>query len=425
MTPAILEACLVSTALRNSGKECDIAMVAAAQFWITPPDWSLTREQLADPVTTFRNGIHAAKGSRIYPIFGQKAPIREITNAGGDDVSVTMDDGLEVFLRFNLYNNTYATTNGGLCYAKMLQDMGQSGYNALKIDAKGQGLFRKNDDGTFGSLITDYMTAPSPTEADLKSTPYKNRFRISYSPVEMVQNGVVMKNCGPLLSMMGLIDSEITEAAAATNATPAVAPTRTITITDEGTDGSTIDIPGITAASISGGPVIKTSAENTVTLLAVKIKAAINALTSITGYSADNAAGVLTITAPLSAGANTTDLAPTIVGDITASHTAFSGGTTAISTIRIGVRTECAHTDLIARFGNALASHIANFVVTDEDGNVVTASSATLTSGYVALVGPWVQGKTYSVAGAAPSVWLGNSVAGYDAEDFPAEIAIP
>ncbi|RUP42607.1 MAG: hypothetical protein EKK63_00270, partial [Acinetobacter sp.] len=92
-------------------------------------------------------------------------------------------------------------------------------------------------------------------------------------------------------SFKALVDVQLYEKAAAT-AISAVAATRTITITNIGTNGDTIDIKDADGDSISGGPVAKTGSETTATLLADKVRAAINTATADTGYSATNVAGV-------------------------------------------------------------------------------------------------------------------------------------
>lgn len=121
-------------------------------------------------------------------------------------------------------------------------------------------------------------------------------------------------------------------------ATPVVAvaaanPTRTVTITAIGADGDTIDIKYVGAnsglVSLVAAPVAKTASETTVTLLAAKIVTAINGATSTNGgFTATNSAGVITITGPsaFSPFLNTINTAPTIVGTMTATSTAFSGG---------------------------------------------------------------------------------------------------
>lgn len=120
--------------------------------------------------------------------------------------------------------------------------------------------------------------------------------------------------------------SAITRRAGAVG-TPGVAATGTVTITAVGADGNVI---AVWFNHLLLGTFTKTAAETTVTLLAAALSAAINARTSITGFSSSPAVGVLTITAPVSYGAaiNTMLMLVDDQGTITATTVAFSGGTT-------------------------------------------------------------------------------------------------
>lgn len=200
---AIKKACVVKNSVNNTGKECDTSMVATAMLIALKRGTKISSTDLLDPVAWLSNLIHQRKA---FPLFGQQAPIREMSNDAEGDILVTLDDGLKVFLRYGVYNRTFATTSGGLCYAHALQSLNKSGFDVVEIDQTGQMLLRKNTDGTYGGLITDFMYAPSPIIADLKNTPYKNRFQYSYSPIELVNNGAIFNGAEQLLSMMGLID---------------------------------------------------------------------------------------------------------------------------------------------------------------------------------------------------------------------------
>lgn len=310
---AIVKACLVANVIKNTGKECDVAMGPTAMLIAVPKSLTFTDTDLSDPVSWLNNLVHATKGSRVFPFFGQNAPIREIANDKENDVVVTLDDGSKVFLRYGFFNRTFSTTSGGICYADSLQSLNKSGYSIIEIDNQGQMLVHQNSDGSYSGLITDFMYSPSPTLPDLKSTPYKNNFQLSYNPTEYVQNGVILEGALPLLATMGLIDSIITKAAAATT-----------------------------------------------------------------------------------------------------------------TILKIGVETKCAETDLVALFGAALGTHVANFVVFDKTASAaITPSAAAIVSGHIELTGVYPTGHIINVSGAVPSVWLGNLVDGYDAEDGGIDITIP
>lgn len=109
---------------------------------------------------------------------------------------------------------------------------------------------------------------------------------------------------------LGILDTHIDEVKA----------TATISLTDVGADANTIEVVVEEySGDVSLCTVTKTSAETTVTLLAVKIVAAINLGTATHGYAATNLVGVITITSRaglgvfLNAG---TPLSTTIVGTI-------------------------------------------------------------------------------------------------------------
>lgn len=213
MSDAIIKACNTTSTPKNTGKECDTAMGATSMLIAIKKSIKFDDDDLLDPVTWLTGLIHSKDA---FPLFGLSAPIREITNDAEGDQIITLDDGLKVFLRYGLYNRTFATTSGGLCYAAALQSFLNSGYSILEIDQSGQMLARKNSDGTYSGLITDFMYAPTPVMADFKSTPYKNKFSYSFSPIELVTNGIVFKNAQSLLSMTGLLDTEFTIPVAST-----------------------------------------------------------------------------------------------------------------------------------------------------------------------------------------------------------------
>lgn len=422
---AIIKACLIGNSLKNTGKECDASMVATAMLIAVPPTIEIDDADLADPIAWITPLLHADKQSRVYPFFGNKAPINTINNNAEGDILVTLDDGTIVFLRYGIYNRLYETIAGGLCYAKALQGLNKSGYDIIEIDQQGQMLLHKNANGTFKGLSTTFMYSPSPLMADFKNTPYKNRFQYSFSPVELVQNGEVFTGAGSLLALMGLIDAEIVQDGTPTTSGSTRA-SGTVTVTAVGADNDTIDIL-YNGVSISGGPVTKTSAESTVTLLAVKIAAAITAAASTNGgFTATNTAGAITVLAPANLGAtvNTTLMTVTIVGTITNSGpVAFSGGVTGTAVLKVGVQTECAEADLVEQFGNDLGAHINNFAITNALGAVITISAASIVSGAVNLSIPYVAG-TYTVKGGVPANWLANGVEGYDAEDNGVDIVL-
>jgi hypothetical protein len=212
---AIIKACMVANTIQNTGKECDKAMGPAAMLIAVPKRMTFTLADLADPTGWLNSLIHASKSTRVYPLFGQSAPIREIANDKENDVIVTLDDGSSILIRYGFFNRMFSTTNGGLCYAKALQSLNSSGYSIIEIDKEGQMLCRDNGDDTFSGLVVDFMYAPSPNLADLKN-PYKNHFKMSYDSREYVQHGIILAGAENLLALQGLIDATIVKLASTT-----------------------------------------------------------------------------------------------------------------------------------------------------------------------------------------------------------------
>lgn len=417
---AIIKACLVGNSLKNTGKECDTSMVATAMLIAVPPTLEITDADLEDPLAWILPLMHADKQHRVYPFFGLKAPINVVTNNAESDILVTLDDGTQVFLRYGIYNRIFETIAGGLCYAQSLQGLNKSGYNIIEIDQQGQVLLCKNPNGTKRGLNSSFMYAPSPIMADFKNTPYKNRFQYSFSPVELVQNGEIFTGGGSLLQLMGLIDSQIIDAGGSSVTSAGASSTSAMTIA-KGATGDTIDIK-VSGVSITGGPVTQTSSETTDALLAAKVNAAINAATGTNGGFTDTVAGaIVTVTAPV--GPLTVTPIGTVVGTISFSPVAFAGGSDPVGHLNIGVITECAEADLLSQFP-ALGTNIANFVITEPSGNVITPSSMSIVGGKGKIIGPFSSGIAYNIVGAAPSVWYRNDISGYDASSDGVNITI-
>lgn len=305
---AIIKACSTTSSVRNTGKECDTAMIATAMLIALQSGVTFTEADMSDPDSWMDTLIHQRKA---FPFFGNQAPINTITNNQEADGLVTLDDGTQVFLRYGVYNRIFETTAGGLCYGQALQGLNRSGYRMLEIDQEGKMLGRKNSDGTYSGIITTFMYAPSPVLPDFKTNPYKNRFQYSLSPIELVNNGIIFTGAASLLDKIGLIDAKIISKAAPT----------------------------------------------------------------------------------------TTELT-------------------------VGVITECAGTDLVAKYG-ADWSNPTNFVVTDKATGDVETVTAALANGNVVLTGTFVTGKTYNVVGASPFVWKTNDIDGYDGSSNGVDFLIP
>lgn len=207
---ALIKACIVGNSVKNTGKECDIAMGPAAMLIAVPPSTVISAANLLDPIAWIRPLMHADKQSRVYPLFGSVAPINVINDNAEGDVTVTLDDGTKILVRLGVYNRTYETIAGGLCYAEALLSFISSGYRVIEIDQQGKMLLRKNIGlpKTWSGLITTYMGGMAPQLATLKDV-FRNRFNYSFTPQELVNSGEIFEGAGSLLGLMGLIDAEL------------------------------------------------------------------------------------------------------------------------------------------------------------------------------------------------------------------------
>jgi hypothetical protein len=418
---AVVKACNKALTIKNTGTQCHDQMGPSAMLVAVPPGTKWTDADHLDFTTYMAGKINSTKADRWYPFFGPSVPIRKINNGKEADVIATMEDGTQIFIRYGVLNRAFSTTEGGICFAQALQSLNKAGYDILELDSAAQILERKNDDGTWSALRTTFMYSPSPDLPDFKNPGYTN-FAVSIKPEEYLGHGVILQADPSILDLVGLLDVEIYQNGAVTNSGSTRA-TATDTIV-KGATNDTVDIK-VAGVSLAGAPVLQTAGENTDTLLAVKIAAAITAnVANNGGYTATNAAGVLTISAAAGKGAtaNGLTLTATITGTITATPGgAFAGGVTGTAILKVGIRTECAETDLIAKYGVTLVNTTL-IKVTNSAGAAVTVSLAAIVSGVANLTIPYLA-DTYTVDGAAADVLFADNIEGYEIVK-PAKIVV-
>lgn len=411
---ALVNPCAAGATRTNTGTECSDAMRATAMLIMMPKasTWTATDEE--DFTSFVKTKIHADAADRWYPIFGNPAPVRGIVDNNEQDVLETLEDGSVQFIRFGMYNRMFLTTEGGLCLAKALGRLNKN-YSFIEIDIEGKILRMVNPSGTRQGVPVNLAYSPTPELANLKTT-YKNKFYLSFSKNNYIDRAeiVVADANEDILALNGLIDSQVYQRGAYTNS-GATAATGGYTIV-KGSTNDTIDVQ-VSGVSISGGPVIQTVSESTDTLLAAKVKAAINAATATNGgYSANNTAGALTLTAPTGLGAsiNTVQATAVIVGGITTTTpVAFSGGVTGTAVLKVGVKTNCGETDLVTTYGNTLGAHVSNFDVEKDGTTPVTPSLASQAAGVVSLTVPFLNGS-YEVNLASAATLKAAGIEGYD-----------
>lgn len=209
---AIIEACDPINAIKNTGTECSAAMFATAQVLAIHPTVEFDLDDIEEPTTWANLLIHQRK---LFPLFGAAAPVNNLENTAQQDVTITLDDGTEVLIRYAMFNEMLSTTEGGLCYANVLQSFNNSGFKWLKLDATGQMLVIVKSNGMFTGARSTFVFSPSPVMANMKDATYLNRFKMTTNPQEMVKFGKILKNAEELLNLEGLLDAKFFEAAAA------------------------------------------------------------------------------------------------------------------------------------------------------------------------------------------------------------------
>jgi len=208
---ALTKACLVSSSLKNTGVDCDISMGPTAMIAAVPRTFTFTSTDFADPLTWFVKNSNEVPAKRIYPIFGNNAPVRFIANNKEADVIATLDDGAQVFVRYGFLNRMLTTTGGGIGLARSLQSFVGCGYRVLEFDKLGHMLARDNGDGTYSGLRCDFMYSPSPDLADFRN-PWRTNFQVSFDPSEYVGNGIIFSGAQQLLDIDGLVTGRFVDA---------------------------------------------------------------------------------------------------------------------------------------------------------------------------------------------------------------------
>lgn len=409
--------CNLSLNPKNTGVDCDSALLATALLIFLPQSARWTdADVLAAPYngnfTAFVEAkIHAVPSQRWFPIFGNSAPINVITEANEADVTETLDDGSVIFIRYGKANRTFATTKGGYCLAQKLMQFPQ-GYSFIEFDQDGKGARYQPNPGVYAGFPTIMLKGLSPDMAGMK-TSFKNKLMITFDKVAYFVSGKLLApdSTENILAVNGLLDVDTTLFSGPTLAGQ-TAPTGGTSTVVRGATNDTIDIK-INGVSLAG-PVIQTSSETTDTLLAVKIKNAINAATATNGgITATNAAGVLTYVIPGTFGASLNTLSPTavLVGTVAATHTAFTGGVTGTAVVQIDIFTDCADTDMVATYPTQIVAP-TNFVITDALGNVITKTIA-IVAGHLQFTIPELPG-TYTITPAAAATLKANGIIGFE-----------
>lgn len=213
---ALNKPCSVSSSPENVGVDCQVKMSATKMLIIVPQAAKWAASDEVDFVTYLQGKIHAAPSSRWFPMFGNIAPIRVFNDSKESDVIVTYDDGSQAFIRLGTITRSFMTNKGGFDLAKRLQSFnGFGGYAFIEIDQYNRVLRKKNADGTYSGVPLNMMYSPNPELANLKEE-FRFGLTLNFSTKDYLASGEIVTSDTDLLDTVGLINSTISSAAAAT-----------------------------------------------------------------------------------------------------------------------------------------------------------------------------------------------------------------
>jgi len=208
---AVIRACTSSSQIKNTGTGSNLFPAATAMLIICDKKFKFTLADLNNPdiLSAFTEWVHADAPDKVYPLFGNQIPISGIVNTKGTDNTVTLDNGEIIFVSYTQYAKLFSTTDGGLCFAKVLKSFNNADLRVMEVDIKGNLVCKDNHDGTYGGLKAS-LFAPAIDMSDLKN-PAKSYFQIGYMPDYFVDNAVMLNDAAPLLDLMGLLDLTFTD----------------------------------------------------------------------------------------------------------------------------------------------------------------------------------------------------------------------
>lgn len=265
---ALINPCSIAANPSNTGAECSNNLKATAMLIMCPKTASWSDSDLTSFSSFIDTKIHAEAGSRFWPLFGNNAPIRQITEANENDVIETLEDGSVQFIRYGMYNRTFLTTEGGLAFARHMMSMNQN-FGFIEVDIRGQVAFMNNGVGAnpYAPFPVNLAYAPAPDIANLK-TSYKNKFMLSFTPNNYVRKGIIFAtdSTEDVLGLRGLYDTKVSAGTVGTQSTThAFVKVATI---DGGTD--LIALYGVTLA-VAGNFILKAANGSVITPSAVAI----------------------------------------------------------------------------------------------------------------------------------------------------------
>jgi hypothetical protein len=215
---ALVNPCTAGNAIKNTGTECNDAMLATYALVMMPKAAVWDANDELDFTGYINTMLHAPTATRWYWLFGRNAKINGITDSNEADVTEKLEDGSNSFVRNGMLSVTFMTTKG-LCFAKALRSIPHD-YAFVEIDLEGKVNRMVNSDGTFSGFPVNVAFAPTPDRANFK-TVFKNKFMLDFSPADYYDNGDIVKgdSTEDILSLKGLVDAKVVDSPAIANST--------------------------------------------------------------------------------------------------------------------------------------------------------------------------------------------------------------
>jgi hypothetical protein len=208
---AAVKACASPQSPLNSGSDCNITQRFISMVLAVPKTgFSFTLANLTSGLTWFTPLLHAAIGSRVYPLFGYNARISDIKNDAGTSIVEKLANGVDVFVKYGVLGMTFETTEGGECYTKILESFvgKHAQFSFIFIDEQGVVKCKDNGNGTFSGIDASSIIGENPTLADFKGV-YKSMITLKFTNDEWVKNSVLLSGGNVLLQQIGLINADL------------------------------------------------------------------------------------------------------------------------------------------------------------------------------------------------------------------------
>ena len=201
--------CQLDENIVNTGTECNEAMGPTALILLGDTGIEYTPEQVeGSMLDVLETAIHAAGKARVYPLFGNNAPIRDIQNTNGDNVLEEMPDGSTAFVRSGKFTRLFLTKEGGDCLSKILYQMNGSTLGFVEVDANNKVKMRKLANGNYSFIPVNMIDAPLPSLASFTEV-YKNAFRMNFDPKYYIKEAVTFVSTEDLTGLSGLVSAGV------------------------------------------------------------------------------------------------------------------------------------------------------------------------------------------------------------------------